>query len=29
MLDERARSLLNLADPTDIVVPYPKGQKLF
>lgn len=29
MLDERARSLLNLADPTDIVVPYPKGRKLF
>ncbi len=29
MLDERARSLLNLADPTDIVVPYPKGQNLF
>ncbi len=29
VLDERARSLLNLADPTDIVVPYPKGRKLF
>ncbi len=29
VLDERARSLLNLADPADIVVPWPKGQKLF
>jgi len=28
-LDERARALLNLADPTDIVVPYPQSAKLF
>ena len=29
MLDERARSMLNLADPADIVVPYGPGKKLF
>ncbi len=28
-LDERARAMLNVADPTDIVVPYPVGKKLF
>jgi cell division protein FtsB len=28
-LDERARAMLNLSDPADIVVPYPPGQKLF
>lgn len=28
-LDERARAMLNLSDPTDVVVPYPPGQKLF
>ena len=28
-LDERARAMLNVADPTDIVVPYPSGKKLF
>ncbi|MEJ0045135.1 MAG: septum formation initiator family protein [Rhodospirillales bacterium] len=28
-LDERARAMLNLADPTDIVVPYGRGQNLF
>jgi cell division protein FtsB len=28
-LDERARAMLNLADPADIVVPYPPDQKLF
>ena len=28
-LDERARSMLNVADPADIVVPYPAGKKLF
>ncbi len=28
-LDERARAMLNVADPTDIVVPYPAGKKLF
>ena len=29
MLDQQARAMLNLADPTDIVVPYPAGQHLF
>lgn len=29
MLDERARAMLNLADPTDVVVPYGQGKKLF
>jgi cell division protein FtsB len=28
-LDERARLGLNLADPSDIVVPYKPGQELF
>lgn len=28
-LDERARAMLNVADPADIVVPYPAGKKLF
>ncbi len=28
-LDERSRAMLNLADPTDVVVPYPQGNKLF
>lgn len=28
-LDERARAMLNLADPNDIVVPYGAGKKLF
>jgi cell division protein FtsB len=28
-LDERARAMLNLADPTDIVVPYGPGKDLF
>ncbi len=28
-LDERARAMLNLADPTDIVVPYGQQNKLF
>lgn len=29
MLDERARAMLNLADPADIVVPYGQGKRLF
>src|SRR3954447_19296659 len=29
MLDERARAMLNVADPADIVVPYGQGKKLF
>ena len=28
-LDERARAMLNLADPADIVVPYGPKEKLF
>lgn len=28
-LDERARAMLHLADPTDIVVQFPDSQKLF
>jgi cell division protein FtsB len=28
-LDERARAMLNLADPADIVVPYAQKDKLF
>ncbi len=28
-LDERARAMLNLADPADIVVMYPHGKPLF
>jgi len=29
VLEERARALLNLADPADIVVPYAPDKKLF
>jgi len=29
LLDERGRSMLHLADPTDIVVPYPETRKLY
>lgn len=29
MLDERARAMLNLADPADIVMPYGQGKRLF
>lgn len=28
-LDERARAMLNLAEPTELVVPYGQGRKLF
>ncbi len=28
-LDERARAMLNLADPADVVLPYGRGKKLF
>ena len=28
-LDERARAMLNLADPSDVVVPYGQASKLF
>ena len=28
-LDERARAMLNLADPADVVVPYGQANKLF
>ena len=28
-LDERARAMLNLADPQDVVVPYGPGKNLF
>jgi cell division protein FtsB len=28
-LDERARAMLNLSDPNDIIVPYGSGQRLF
>ncbi len=28
-IDERARAMLNLADPSEIVVPYGAGNKLF
>jgi cell division protein FtsB len=28
-LDERARAMLNLSDPNDIIVPYGDGQRLF
>ena len=28
-LDERARAMLNLSDPTDIIVPYGTGQRPF
>jgi cell division protein FtsB len=29
MLDERARAMLNLAEPTDIIVPYTPKERLF
>ncbi|MDE2333070.1 MAG: septum formation initiator family protein [Rhodospirillales bacterium] len=29
VLDERVRAMLNLSRPTDIIVPYGPGQKLF
>ena len=28
-LDERARAMLNVSDPADIILMYPNGQKLF
>lgn len=28
-LDERARAMLNVADPADVVVPYGPGKRLF
>jgi cell division protein FtsB len=28
-LDERARAMLNVSEPTDIILLYPNGQKLF
>ncbi|CAH2599786.1 Septation inhibitor protein [Rhodovastum atsumiense] len=28
-LDERARQMLNLSDPTDVVMPYGQGKRLF
>ncbi len=28
-LDERARAMLNLSDPADIIMMYPDGKKLF
>jgi cell division protein FtsB len=28
-LDERARAMLNLSDPNDVIVPYDKGKRLF
>ena len=28
-LDERARAMLNVADPSDIVMPYGAGKRLF
>jgi len=28
-LDERARAMLNLSDPGDIVVPYSQGKRLY
>ncbi|HYZ61879.1 MAG TPA: septum formation initiator family protein [Acetobacteraceae bacterium] len=29
MLDERARAMLNVADPADLVIPYGQGKRLF
>lgn len=29
MLDERARAMLNISEPGDIVVPYPDGERLY
>jgi cell division protein FtsB len=28
-LDERARAMLNLSDPRDVIVPYGKDERLF
>ncbi len=28
-LDERARAVLNLSEPTDIIIPYAKNDRLF
>jgi cell division protein FtsB len=28
-LDERARAMLNLSDPADVVVPYGQGKRLY
>ena len=28
-LDERARAMLNVADPSDVVMPYGAGKRLF
>ena len=28
-LDERARAMLNVADPADLVLPYGPGRRLF
>ena len=28
-LDERARAMLNLSDPSDVVVPYGQGKRLY
>ena len=28
-LDERSRAMLNLAEPTDVIVPYTQKDKLF
>jgi cell division protein FtsB len=28
-LDERARAMLNVSDPNDVILLYPNGQKLF
>jgi len=28
-LDERARAMLNVSDPTEVILMYPNGQKLF
>lgn len=29
VLDERARAMLNLSDPADLILPYGEGKKLF
>jgi cell division protein FtsB len=29
LLDERAREMLNLSNPHDILVPYPQGDRLY
>ena len=28
-LDERSRAMLNLSEPSDVIVPYAQGQRLF